>query len=336
MNRPTVPNLESLATLKVAVLLYNNPEVRELAKLVIFEDFDIRILQEWKQLMHSKMSKILIPTRLQEIIANVASQVCLQIWDKNIQFHAMHWKISLVFGRHCQCLKGLLPSIYRWTPNGSIDFRKTVQALVQDQRVDMAFRFSLSCYYVLGNETISLWNAMPESTKKRFFENDLVHGLKDRIERFLIVGDVKWYCFVSQRRKTPHEIISECNDVEFLDSIFQKIGKEWKCNPEIHGKMYHLPGFPSWWDLDTATHTKCLVQLDDDLGFTWLTCKQKSKHFVFQSIVFEFFKRARQTFMDSATHLWTSVQERSLSYLFFLIRFGMQKGWQDGNYIDNL
>ncbi|CAL1297467.1 unnamed protein product [Larinioides sclopetarius] len=195
MNHTEVPTLLNIAALKTAILFYNDFEVREFAKLVNFEDFN----EEWKQLVHDKVSVLHIPSHLHKKVATIASRVGLYIRDKNIQFHEMHWEVSLMFGRHCQCLKGLLPSSYRWTTNACIDVPRTVQALVQDQRVDLAFRFILSCEYLLGIEAALLWNQMPKTMKSRFFERDLMYKLKGWINGLLKVSDIKLRCYICKR-----------------------------------------------------------------------------------------------------------------------------------------
>ncbi|KAF8771327.1 hypothetical protein HNY73_018764 [Argiope bruennichi] len=301
MKQQMVPTLKSIATLKMAVLLHNNPELQNFSKLRRSKVFYIK----WEQLIYSLLPKLLIPTNLHKAVCAAAWNVGWEIRDKNMQFHLIHVAASSTPEKHCQCLKGLLTGIYQWTPSGEIDVRETVQAIVEDRRVDIAFRYSLARIHVLEKESTSLWNQMSESERHSLITIDLMYNLMDMTKASLIPDGFEWYFFANFRNWAQNEIIRQGNWVTFHYKAYGLL-KRFSYDTGNRRFMYDVPVGSMLWHLDSDAYDKCIEKMDEDLGFI-ITDNRISRLAIVKSFVSETFRAARQRFIAATTHIWSSL-----------------------------
>ncbi|GBM48631.1 hypothetical protein AVEN_135008-1 [Araneus ventricosus] len=161
MSDSPIVTLVETAVRKVAVSLYNDREIRQWSKFAPREV----ATAEWHDLITSKISELSLPTTLQERMFEVASPVCLFM----VHLHAVHSKISFMLRKPCQCLNGALGSTFFRTSDGLFDFRKTVERLVEDQRIDVAFRFTVACEFRLDECIEPLFKQLTFDVKSHFY-----------------------------------------------------------------------------------------------------------------------------------------------------------------------
>ncbi|GBM07374.1 hypothetical protein AVEN_187906-1 [Araneus ventricosus] len=107
------------------------------------------------------VSLLQLPRELEKRVAIFSEFACIErsIWNRGLV--KLHSKI--VPG--CLCLEqvDILPNV-QWHLIGGVNV-KEAEILVQNERLDVHFRFVLSCYFCFENDVISLWEIMPEDTK---------------------------------------------------------------------------------------------------------------------------------------------------------------------------
>ncbi|GBN01425.1 hypothetical protein AVEN_3176-1 [Araneus ventricosus] len=63
----------------------------------------------------------------------------------------------------------LLHEKLRWTSTGTVDYRKTAEALVRSDVVDIVKRYKLACLYCLEDYIPEFWKELPEENKGTFY-----------------------------------------------------------------------------------------------------------------------------------------------------------------------
>ncbi|GBM11566.1 hypothetical protein AVEN_180127-1 [Araneus ventricosus] len=119
-----VPTLEDIASRRVALLLYKDPDISQLSECEPFED----PTTEWNDLVSEKVSKLFLPAPLQSRLLVTASNDCLWI----ARFCALHHKYSEICGDNCQCLKRILLNSYLQPSGGLFDKQKFIDDLTRD------------------------------------------------------------------------------------------------------------------------------------------------------------------------------------------------------------
>ncbi|GBM48624.1 hypothetical protein AVEN_135004-1 [Araneus ventricosus] len=170
MSDSPISTLQETAAMKVAVSLHNDREIRQWSKFAPREV----ATAEWHDLITSKISELSLPTLLHKRMFEVASPVCLFM----VQLHAVHSEISSMFGRPCQCLNGILESSVFRTSDGLFDVMKTVERLVENHRIDMAFRFTMACEFQLDKCIGPLFEQLTFDIKLRFSQENMLDRQK--------------------------------------------------------------------------------------------------------------------------------------------------------------
>ncbi|GBN36901.1 hypothetical protein AVEN_176893-1 [Araneus ventricosus] len=175
MDVTLVPTLKDTAMLKAALLLYNEDEAIELEKFV---DCKSSLEEHLNKILNYKVSTLDLPVQLQETLVVIATRVGIQIRERNLTFNSMHEDICKKLGHECHCLEGTLQNYYRWDSNGFADDQKILQALIEDQRIDVAYRFTLACEFNYINDLRHIWEQMSQALKNRLKEDDVPVILK--------------------------------------------------------------------------------------------------------------------------------------------------------------
>ncbi|GBN31474.1 hypothetical protein AVEN_211397-1 [Araneus ventricosus] len=249
--------LVDIAGFNVAILLFNDPETRE--HLLSCEDW-IR----WFEFINGKVSKLFLPSNLEEIVIAESSDVGRILKARNKRFHRKHDLILQKLGRRCQCFKGILHRRYRWTSEEYFDERKTIQAFVQDQQLDLAFRFTLACENALEDNIVQFWEQMPQTLKNCFYQNDLPYKVIYWVKLLLISEDSTYKNPAVNLREHVSRTLQSFKENPSLKSSFEKQHpREWKYHPEMIRKIEHVPGINRRWFRDPAAYhdRSCQVEL---------------------------------------------------------------------------
>ncbi|GBM76841.1 hypothetical protein AVEN_228302-1 [Araneus ventricosus] len=175
-------SLENIAALNTALHLLNNPHLRE----QILESE----IEKKGEIDTDKLSKLFLPIKLQEKVMLQMKYVSWEMVSRHLEFCEMHGKISALLGYTCDCFKGILHRNYRWTSCEYLDESKTVQAIVGDGQLDLAFRFTMSCKYDLEDDIIQFWEALPQWLKFSFCQDHLPYRVKYWVKLLMISEDM--------------------------------------------------------------------------------------------------------------------------------------------------
>ena len=161
------PSLEHFALVKIVIALWNRSDVRcSIAK------FSFRLpvwnrLEEWQNIevrVMEKVPRLPLPKFLNERIKSFVRPIGIQIL-KWIEYHREDHYIQIN-----------LPAEICWTPQGTIDKRKTAEILVKEEKLDITIRYNLACIYCLENNISELWSKVPKSFRESFSYTGRNHG----------------------------------------------------------------------------------------------------------------------------------------------------------------
>ncbi|CAL1297465.1 unnamed protein product [Larinioides sclopetarius] len=195
MNYEPVPNLERIAMMKVALLLYNNPELRKVyySRFVSPTDFVPTEYIDRIHLIDDRISRLFLPELLQERLLVITFHVDLWLF----KLFELHKNVSSMFGE-CQCFKGILERDSLSMTHGILDGRKTLSKLACDQEIDLAFRFTLASGLYMDNIIIAIFEQMPLYMKFRFCKSDVPIAIRSLAEYLFDTDPLKpWKNFMS-------------------------------------------------------------------------------------------------------------------------------------------
>ncbi|KAF8771320.1 hypothetical protein HNY73_018757 [Argiope bruennichi] len=181
----TISTLEEAAIMKFAVLLSTDKEISQLMKYALHAEVPN---QRWKNLLRRKISEMALPAHFHKRLISITSRVSLFME----QLKSIHDEISPAFGGPCQCLHGILHSFVFHSSDGVFDERKTVERIVADQRIDVAFRFTLANIFCMESSRVSLQQQLLRGTQSDSSENNWPNYSESRSLVMLIY---KTFCF---------------------------------------------------------------------------------------------------------------------------------------------
>ncbi|CAL1293862.1 unnamed protein product [Larinioides sclopetarius] len=157
-------SLKHIALVKMAISLCNNSEIKTLIQqertegMLLFTSFAHQ--HEMFEKFMTFLSNILLPPFLKNKI------VCL-IMPLTYEFDywsAEHFFLNKDMNIDLQCY-------LQWRSSGMINWKKTAESLVQNQKLDINKRFLLSCLYCLKDNVCSIWNEMSAVQKEKNIQN---------------------------------------------------------------------------------------------------------------------------------------------------------------------
>ncbi|GBM76825.1 hypothetical protein AVEN_228291-1 [Araneus ventricosus] len=123
---------------------------------------------KWDELVNDKVSKLFLPSQIQNELAILSCRVCLLL----AKFNALHDKLTELC-QGCQCLKGILQSCPFWLSHKLYSDEKIVEKLIQDTRLSVPFRFILGCEFLSHEDAFFLWENLPVFFRINIFKADL-------------------------------------------------------------------------------------------------------------------------------------------------------------------
>lgn len=157
------PSTEKQELVKKAIELWNQDDIRDLIKKFYFLLFDGNKQKEWQKIedkVAEKVSQLVLTESLKEKILGFIKPIGLQIikWRK---YHE-----DFLSAR--KFIRNSINKIY-WTPEGTIDKKKTAQELVKDEGLDVVQLYKLACIYCLEDEIKELWEQVPKRTQEYIY-----------------------------------------------------------------------------------------------------------------------------------------------------------------------
>lgn len=222
MNFILNPSLKHIALVQVAAILWNEHDVnkhlvREFScSLCISESnffpyphYLCKRYDEWKMIEDSvidKVSELTIPASLKEKLSCYIQPIGIQI---------LRW-IDYHF-RFCGFDFGLLNNLC-WTPNGTLDKKKTAEVLIRDEAIDITVRYRLACAYCLEDAIPELFYRKIDNHKIFYYTGSIL----SKFERELLMF---WKQYM-EKNFSRCTIIRKSNNIYFSDSYMLQCATE--------------------------------------------------------------------------------------------------------------
>ncbi len=165
MNYTLTPSLKHIALVKIATTLWNQDNIRALMAKFYFPLLGSERREKWQEIEDKVVEKVPHlpqPEPLKEEILGFIKPVGLQIL-KWMEYHR-----DLLNGGY---VKRNLSRLF-WTPQGTVDKKKTAEILIKDESLDITKRYKLACIYCLEDDVPELWNKIPENRRKSFYSEE--------------------------------------------------------------------------------------------------------------------------------------------------------------------
>lgn len=129
-----------------------------------------------------------------------------------------------------------IPDEFCWTPQGTINKKKTAEVCVKDERVNVMLHYHLACSYCVENDIVKLWSEIPEDRKKRYYYNKedpekVLHDTLVLCCTYDMEGEISKLDNFAQsrlkRRCSPYrwafEYAAECGNKAALEYFLEKL-----------------------------------------------------------------------------------------------------------------
>ncbi|KAG8192653.1 hypothetical protein JTE90_009684 [Oedothorax gibbosus] len=239
----------------------------------------------------------------------------------------------------------MLPDEFFWTPQGTIDKKKTAEALIKDESLDITKRYKLACIYCLKSDVDGLWNNIPEDQKKSFYsekdpgdvrQQGLVvlwtYDIKKEVTKLDNMIAKRWrkctpyqyafeYAALGGNKAATEHFLQKLTPKEREESLVRTAGYVAK---KRCGSVSNRTDFPK----EHYTDVLCflLSQMDG---------RQQIEVFKsYSSEVLECFLDWpwQSFFMETAEHMWTFLPKDGYDYLLGVIIDKVVDGYRDCNY----
>lgn len=157
------PSLEHIALAKVAITLWSQDDVRFLLRSFSFLLLPTEKRKEWDNIekrVVKNARKLSQPGLLQEKILGSIKPIGLEIL-KWIEYHCTGYYLYVD-----------LPFSFCWTPQGTIDRKRTAAVLIKDEHLDVTIRYKLACLYCLEGDIRELWNEIHRYSSRSLTYDD--------------------------------------------------------------------------------------------------------------------------------------------------------------------
>lgn len=157
------PSLERIAVVKVAIALWSQDDVRTLIRSFSFLMLATEKRKEWDNIekrVVKNARKLSQPGLLKEKILGCIKPIGLEIL-KWIEYHCTGYYLYVD-----------LPFRFCWTPQGTIDRKRTAGVLMKDEHLDITIRYKLACIYCLEGDIRRLWNEIPLNSRRSIAYED--------------------------------------------------------------------------------------------------------------------------------------------------------------------
>ncbi|GFY46981.1 uncharacterized protein TNIN_455951 [Trichonephila inaurata madagascariensis] len=149
------PMLKFMTLTRIAILLWSGCDIQNsMAKYFLEGD---QTLEKWssiEEILKLKIVKCLIlPNELKIVLSSLVKPI-----GDRIKHIIQHMYSNDYLPSHFM-------SILSWTLLGTIDAKKTAEAVIKDKNVSIIKRYEIACTYCLKDKILKLWTELPESNK---------------------------------------------------------------------------------------------------------------------------------------------------------------------------
>ncbi|XP_055924850.1 uncharacterized protein LOC129956881 isoform X1 [Argiope bruennichi] len=195
MSNPIVSQLKSLYRLslqdislrKMAVLLVSDPVKYISPSTVVYRDGEERIKLK-HELFKSIVAELSLPESMREPLGNLLNPIFMEIY-KWWKYHEFFLRSKHSIFDCPEYLKYL-----HWTHMGTVNYRKTAESMIRDEKLDINRRFKLACLYCLDEDIQNIWQKMSPLNKKCFYNNGQFPPCNDTGEIIIF-----WTCILKGR-----------------------------------------------------------------------------------------------------------------------------------------
>ncbi|KAF8789808.1 hypothetical protein HNY73_007718 [Argiope bruennichi] len=180
-------SLEDISLRKVAVLLVSDPVKYMSSTTVVYRDGEERIKLN-HELFKSIVAELCLAESMREPLVNLLNPIFMETY-KWLKYHGEFLKSKHSSFDCLEYLKHL-----QWTHIGTVNYRKTAEAMIRDEMLDIDRRFKLACLYCLDEDIQNLWHKLSPLSKKRFYN-------KGRFPRCYLTEEIIifWTCILKGR-----------------------------------------------------------------------------------------------------------------------------------------
>ncbi|GBO14516.1 hypothetical protein AVEN_187568-1 [Araneus ventricosus] len=157
--------LKQMALRKVAIVLWHQADI--LAHVKSFRCQSLTCdstIQQWQKsvenVVKEKVSMLLLPDSLKEELVHVMKPIGPEI---------LKWKLhheSLISDSYFA-----LDQLF-WTSVGTVDYRKTAEIFIRQERITIVSSYKLACIYCLDDHIRVIWEKLSEDSKKLFYDEE--------------------------------------------------------------------------------------------------------------------------------------------------------------------
>lgn len=337
MNYALKPSFEHMALIKIAVTLWNQDDIRALMAKFYFPLLGSERREKWQEIEDKVIEKVLQlpqPGPLKEKILSFIRPIGLQIL-KWLEYHR----------ENCYfCIK--LPNELCWTPQGTVDKKKTAGMLIKDENLDITRRYKLACIYCLENDIPELWNKIPENRRKSFYSEEDPRKVRQQELVVLWTYDIKGEV-ARMENMIERRLQRKCPPCQYAFG-YAAVGGNKAATEYFLQKLTHeerkeslarYAGYVANRRCDSASNRTDLPKehYADVLCFLLSQMDEEQQIEVFKSHPYEVLKCLldwpwQSLFMDTANLMWDFLSEEDYDLLLRIIVDKVIDGYKDCDY----
>ncbi|GBN14224.1 hypothetical protein AVEN_99528-1 [Araneus ventricosus] len=213
MNLTAVPTLEKIALLNLAARVCSDTEIKSL-----LEQHETLMGERGSSRIIEIVSLFSLPIPLKEELLDLMKPVVIEISSWILYIRHIHCEVVKSLRIPCSCLAEIdLVENLRWQPVGLLDKHLTTLDLLQDERLDKAFRFVLACSCCSEADILLLWQMLSRNVRRRISNFIFLPIVKYWTHRLETAED-KDYKFIPNPR-FPYEFAFDYS-YSYLDAMY--------------------------------------------------------------------------------------------------------------------
>ncbi|XP_055925800.1 uncharacterized protein LOC129957496 [Argiope bruennichi] len=194
-------SLLDISQRRVAVLLCSDP-LKYVHLATVENELGETIIEARDIVFKGLVDNLGIPQTMREPLVKIMTPIFLQTF-KWLEFHEEYLKTSSSRFKYREYLKH-----FRWTHMGTINYRKTAESVIRDEKLPIDLRFMFACLYCLEEDIQDLWQKLSTRRQDEFLNKD---PSKYKHQREIVV---LWTCILKGR-------------VDKLDQLLKKVGRRY-------------------------------------------------------------------------------------------------------------
>ncbi|KAF8766934.1 hypothetical protein HNY73_019949 [Argiope bruennichi] len=198
--------LENISLRRVAVLLLSD-SLKYMCQTTVEKERGEKTVVSRDEVFKSMVAELRLPESMRGPLVNIMNLIFLE----TCKWKAFHMEFLELY--HSGFYYPLYIKRIHWTNMGTINYRKTAEAMIRDEKLNIDQRFRLACLYCLEKDIQDLWQKLSPLSKKGFYNNG--RPARCALTREIIVF---WTCILKGKIKKLIKFIMQ-NDI--YSSIYQ-------------------------------------------------------------------------------------------------------------------